>query len=379
MAMRIAHITHSYWPATAFGGPIVSTLGLCNALAQTEGIELRVSSTDAADPHTSARLSLSENPAVFPAGYKVQYSPQFARNFAPWQLLEIYRHVCWSDGVLLTGTYSFHVVPTLLLCRFMRKKVAWSPRGALLDSYRWSGHRKPRLKRIFELVCRLCAGSQTFFIVTSEDEAEAVERLVPGVKVRFVGNGIEVPIENPKRKWRPNGLLRLVYLGRLDPKKGLENLFKALAQLPEFVTLDVYGAGKREYELELVRLAARLDLKKRIVFHGHVDDEAKVAAFENADLFVLPTFSENFGIVVGEALATGLPVISSTGAPWQGLEIHGAGVWTSNEPSMLAEAIRRLLYADLEEMGQKGRRWIMSDFSWQSKANSLVEHFQTIS
>lgn len=203
--MKVLHITHSYWPATYFGGPIFSTLGLCNALMRIPGVELRVLSTDAAGPSSQDRLKVEDFPARYPPGYEVYFVRRTVANFAPGQLRWIWSQMCWSHCVLLTGTYSFHVIPTLLFGRLLGKPVAWSPRGALLDSFQWRDHRRPYAKKFYEALCRYAAGPLTTFVVTSKDEETACQARVPGVPTAIVSNGVEVPTELPQREWKPRG------------------------------------------------------------------------------------------------------------------------------------------------------------------------------
>ena len=91
---------------------------------------------------------------------------------------------------------------------------------------------------------------------------------------------------------------------------------------------------------------------------GHVDGEDKLEAFMRADACVIPSFTENFGMVVAEALAHGVPVVTSRGTPWSDVEKHGCGLWIDNKPRAIADAIRSLRAMDLRAMGNKGRDWI---------------------
>ncbi|MFO0991224.1 MAG: glycosyltransferase [Hyphomicrobiales bacterium] len=166
--------------------------------------------------------------------------------------------------------------------------------------------------------------------------------------------------------------MRLMSLGRLDPKKGLENLIAAVALLGGEVTLDIYGRGEPAYEESLIKLARGYDVADRVRFWGHVDGAAKSKAFAQADLFVLPSHSENFAMVVAEAMAHGVPAIVSHGAPWPRIDEKGVGLWVSNTPESLADAVIRLREGNLQAMGERAREWMKNEFSWDARAGELM-------
>ena len=107
-------------------------------------------------------------------------------------------------------------------------------------------------------------------------------------------------------------------------------------------------------------------MERKAFLTGEVLADAKERVFQNADLCVVPSFTENFAIVVAEALARAVPVIASHGTPWQAVEPHGCGVWIDNSPESLAAAIARLRSGPLREMGARGREWMQRDFSWDT-------------
>lgn len=161
-------------------------------------------------------------------------------------------------------------------------------------------------------------------------------------------------------------------MGRLHPKKGLIELFDAIAQLPDGFLLDVYGTGDAAFTAALHNKAAQL--QGRVRMHGHVDGAAKAAAFASADLFVLPSHSENFGIAVAEAMAHGLPVLTTTATPWAGVERVGCGRCIDLAQADLAQEIVDLSQRDLIAMGATARAWMRRDFS----AEAMVAAFAAL-
>lgn len=363
---RILHVLPAFLPATDWGGPVVSTAALCRA-GVAAGHQVTVLTTDAASPETSARLPLHSKKYVFPEGYKAIYTRRMSlQSIAPGLLWRLPRLVAQADLVHLSMTYSFPTLPTLLVCKLFQRPVVWSPRGAIQATEEWRDAPRKRVKSAFEAVARRLLPLRTILHVTAPEEARSTARRMPGVPVEVIPNAVSVPPTPPARAFRPNGALRLLFLSRLHPKKGLEALLDALAMLPNHVTLTIAGRGAAHYEQALKASVRDLGLAPRVRFLGRVDGAAKARALAEADLFVLPTRSENFGIVIAEALAAGVPVITTEAAPWPELEPRGCGLRVGEEAADLAAAIREMdtrAPDTFAEMGRAGHRWMAEAFA----------------
>jgi glycosyltransferase involved in cell wall biosynthesis len=169
--------------------------------------------------------------------------------------------------------------------------------------------------------------------------------------------------------------LRLLFLGRLDPKKGIENLLAACQRLSnrgQPWSLAIAGSGDAAYTASLQQNAHDLGLREQVSFVGEVRGQAKADLFAASDLAVFPSHTENFAMVVAEALAHGVPVVASKGTPWSGVEAHGCGLWVENDPAALAAAIARISRMPLAEMGERGRRWMEEEFAWETVAQEML-------
>ena len=367
--LKILHVAPTFYPAAYWGGPIYSVLGLCDALAHRPGIQLKVLTTDSAGPDRDDRLERHGN-VVFPAGYSVYYARRrFGVSISSELLGKLRPMIRWADVVHITGVYSFPTIPTLFECRLFGKPVVWSPRGAL---QRWQESRRIGMKALWESICNVTMNRRRCVLhVTSADEARESLEKIRCDSAEVIANGVEIPPPAPARSWRPNGAMRLLYVGRLDPKKGIENLLEAMAILEPHVVLDVCGTGPDDYVASLRRRAEKLQLLERVRFHGHIDAAAKSSALWSADVCVVPSHTENFAMVVAESLAHGVPVIASTGTPWEKIVEQGCGAWVSNEPASLAKAVHDLEKRDLASMGSHGREWMQRDFSWAAVAERM--------
>ncbi|MEQ8693685.1 MAG: glycosyltransferase, partial [Pseudomonadales bacterium] len=357
--LHILHVSPSFWPAVAYGGPIFSTKAITDGIAVRPDFTVEVLTTDTADPHSATRLDLPENPLSLPAGYQVRYCRKLLGSSISaemlWRLCGAVRR---ADVVHLTGPYNFPVIPTLLICRLTRTPLVWSPRGGFQATAQWTGAPRRRIKAAFETLADLVRPRCMVFHVTAEVEAETSLHNFPGNASTLIPNAIEIPETLPPRVWQPDGRLRLAFLSRVHQKKGLDLLIPALATLATHVTLEIYGEGHPTYIEELKGQIAAAGLTDRVHFHGHVAGKSKTQAFNECDLFVLPSHSENFGIVVAEALAHGIPVLTTVKTPWAGVEIEGCGRWIEAKPEALANAICELETADLAAMGARGRSWM---------------------
>ena len=291
-------------------------------------------------------------------------------------LREIPQYVRWADVVHLTAVYSFPTIPTLLTGKLLDKPLVWSPRGSL---QRWRGTTRPQVKTIWELICRIAAPKRLLLHATSAEEARESQIHFPGIAPVVIANGVEIPINSERTK--QDGVLRLLYLGRLHPKKAIENLLMACKLLngnaPQY-TLTIAGSGDDAYEASLRCEIERLALSHQATMIGAVGGEAKRRAFENADVVVVPSHTENFGVIVAEALAHAVPVIASKGTPWKKLEEIGCGLWVDNEPESLANAIVRINGMPLDDMGQRGRLWMIAQFSWAKIAAEMLNCYESL-
>ena len=194
---------------------------------------------------------------------------------------------------------------------------------------------------------------------TALSEAQALRSAGLRAPIAVIPNGVEVPPETVRQPRPTEAPRRALFLSRVHPKKGLPLLLDAWAGVrPAGWELTIAGPDEGGHQAQLEKQAARLGLGE-VSFLGPVADDKKWDLYRSADLFVLPTYSENFGVVVAEALAAGVPVLTTTGAPWAELEAHRAGWWVEPAPRPLAEALRAavgLSDAECTAMGERGAR-----------------------
>lgn len=219
-------------------------------------------------------------------------------------------------------------------------------------------------------------------IATAEAEKENLLKLGYNRRVDVVRTGIIVDDIRKKDAWRHCNTL--LFLALLRPNKGADLLIRAVGKLKaELVGYRVLiaGSGDPAYEDSLKRLAADLGLGEMVVFTGAVYDEEKWKLYCEADVFVLPTLHENFGIVMAEALACGTPVITTKGAPWEELVSKHCGWWIERDVDSLVAAIRSFLSLseeELERMGRNGRKLVEEKYSSKRMAEEMLSLYQRI-
>jgi glycosyltransferase involved in cell wall biosynthesis len=366
--VRVLHVVPSFYPAHYYGGPVQSVYHLCGKLAET-GCEVRVLTTNANGPDVLDVPSDSEIEVA--PGVRVLYARRTGSASLSLQLLRrLPAMVHWADVVHITAVYSFPVIPAMVACRLWGKPVVWSPRGAL---QRWSGSTRTGLKDVWDFVCGILQPKNTVLHVTSEQEAAESSVRYPKLRTAVIPNGVPVPERLSRQEG--DGTLRLVFLGRLHPKKGIENLLEACAKVTSAGlrwSLAIAGKGEPDYTAALRRRIHDLDLAGRVTMAGEVLGQRKRSLLENADLAVFPSYTENFAIVVAEAMAHGLPVIASRGTPWSEVELRGCGLWVDNDPDTLANAILRISRLPMGEMGMRGREWMIAEYGWERAASATA-------
>jgi glycosyltransferase involved in cell wall biosynthesis len=235
-------------------------------------------------------------------------------------------------------------------------------------------------KPFWSILQRPAVQSATCFHATAESEYEDIRRLGFRQPVAVLPNGIDIP---PSMEKTGGGLRTVLFLGRIHPKKGLDVLLRAWGAVQSRFPgwrLRIVGSddgyhGSSGYLAEVKTLAVELGLE-RLEFSGALRGIAKWQAYADADLFVLPTHSENFGMSVAEALASGTPALVSNGAPWSGLEARRAGRWIDIGVDPLVAGFADLLQREpreLRDMGINGRTWMTEAYSWRTIGQRMAE------
>lgn len=286
------------------------------------------------------------------------------------------------DLVHLHGIWDPRLHQVAVACRRDGVPYVIAPRGMLEP---WSLKAKWLKKRIARFLYQdkdlRCAAA---LHATAESEAEQFKKLGFANPVIISPNGVNLP-EKPIIRTRLEKR-RALYVSRCHPKKGILEFIEAWAQIRpmDWVCELVYTCNsdfERDYEAKIKARVNELGLVDAFVFTGALDDEKKWLAYGRANLFVLPTYSENFGIVIAEALYAGLPVVTTKGTPWQELETVRCGWWieTGVDPlvSALKDAFSRSA-AELAEMGARGRQLVEDKYTWEAACKEMLNGYREV-
>lgn len=216
----------------------------------------------------------------------------------------------------------------------------------------------------------------TLFFATSHQECDDIRALGFSQPIAVIPNGVVMPICSSRQFETQGGLRKALFLSRIHPTKGLGNLVEAWARLrPAGWQLIIAGPDEGGHRREVALAAHRLGVSDAIQWVGEIDGDKKSELYRSADFFVLPTFSENFGVVVAEALAHGLPVITTRGAPWADLDTYDCGWWIDVGVEPLVNALRSAIALSdeqLREMGARGREYVRR-YDWEDIARRTTE------
>jgi len=369
--MRILFPVQVFYPSQA-GGPANSVYWLAKSLKR-HGIEPVVVATDDGLGPGTERNAWSEGEAgkVIFVRTRVLYLPFF-------QILLALRELLRSDAVQISSMFFPTAFIVGVAARLLGKPLVWSPRGELDPA---ALAISPARKRPVLSMLRILVGRYPLYHSTCEAETGYI-RTHFGVdaRVREIPNLIEMP---PPKECAPGG--HLLYIGRLHSKKAVDNLIRALALSESFRAsgriLKIAGQGKAEYQELLAKLADELNLSDRIEFLGQIEGEAKQELLASAWFTIMPSHTENFGIVVLESLAQASPVIASRGTPWESLEREGVGFWVDNSPESLAGALDRAVGLDSGEyalMRRKARPFVEREFEIESNIGRWTETYRSL-
>lgn len=384
--MKILHVVPTYMPAWRYGGPIRSVHGLCKSLA-ARGNDVHVYTTNVDGP---GNLAVPLEQPVDLDGVKVWYFS------SRW-----WRRLYWSpklgkalqttiDSFDLLHLHSVFLWPTWAAARMAESAgipYVVTPRGALV---RGLVRRKSRWIKTawIKLIERQTLENAAAIHATSEIEAQELRHFVRNApQTVVIPNAIDemkpasaTAMLSPQVQQVLQNGPYIFFMGRISWEKGLDRLISAMAHLPE-MRLVIAGRNDTGYRGKLEDMARRLNMVERIAYIGQVDGEDKRCLLDQAILLVMPSYSENFGNAVLEALQVGCPVVVT---PEVGLapavQRSGAGLVSEGEPVQLAESIGRIAHnSDLRrQMGDAGQRVVVEQFTWARVAEQMESLYHRI-
>ncbi|MBO6702620.1 MAG: glycosyltransferase [Pseudomonadales bacterium] len=374
--MKVLQVTPTYLPATRYGGPIFSVHGLCRTLT-TSGCDLEVVTTNV-DGNRDSDVPLGTPVEV--DGVRVVYfgSRVLRRLYFSFSMARyLFKAIQQADVI---HVHSLYLWPTLVACTFSRwfgKPYVLAPRGMLVQ--RLILEKNSVLKRLwlhlfdYRNIRRAAA-----LHLTSRKEAQEVQAMTRELPpLWIVPNGVEVPSEN---HWQGSDSQdNILFIGRINWEKGLGALLDALADgAPGQLT--IAGNDEEGLKKDLQQSAREQAIENRVKFLDHVSGDEKNSLMNHADLFVLPSPVENFGIAALEAMASGCPTVVTTGC---GLSsevedpnsLHTvrpeSGAFSSAISDLLGSLERR---QDMSLRGfREGQR-----FAWNGIANEMMAHYEEL-
>ena len=355
-------------------GTSYSVVRLAEALAAQGGESILMSLANASNDTITRGVryrtfSYSQGPFILP------------RKLAPSQAMKRALYEEASKGTLLHvhGLWRLPNVYPGVAVNKTEAPLVLSPRGMLGQAaLSFSASQKSIFWQLFQ---RRALSRLKCFHATAFSEVEDIRSYGLNQPVAIIPNGVDVAssrYEVAKSAGRPRQVL---HLGRIHPKKGIDRLLRAWSLLGRDVEgwlLRIVGPSENGHLESLQLLARELDLPN-VSFEAPLNGEEKARAYAGAEIFVLPTLHENFGMVVAEALAHGTPVISTVGAPWEGLTHERCGWWIDHGPESLAATLKEGMALSDEEraqMGRRGREWMRRDFSWSTIAEKMMRLYE---
>ena len=345
------------------GGPSKSVCDLACELA-LQGVEINITTKKSLNPY------LKESPHKHLTLNFIQ-NESFKQAIGNIFLKETY-HLLHGQGIWQKPIHDMAIY-----ARSKHLPYIISPRGMLEP---WAlNFKKWKKKLALVLYQRKDIAKATCIHATGKMEATQLRKLGFKNTIAVIPNPVELKEKLNKIKTNKK---RFAFIGRFHEIKNIENLIKAWSKInnKQDWELVLVGDGDAKYVQSLKTLVAGFKLQN-VLFTGFLVGVEKTNIMQTIDVLVLPSFSENFGMVVGEALQNEIPVIASTGTPWEDLQTHQCGWWVNHDIETLAQTIQQaILLSDeeLQQMGQRGRQLIKEKYSIEIVAKQMIQLYDWV-
>ncbi|MDO1449802.1 glycosyltransferase [Rhodocytophaga aerolata] len=387
--MKILHVTPSYFPAVQFGGPIQS-VHLLNKTLVTEGVLVDVFTTNAGlenFPEFCSRKWKNID------GVKVKYFSYYGYihyNLSPQLLISLLKAVSEYDLVHITAIWNFPVWAAATACKRAGVPYIISPRGTIYPET--VDIRSTLLKKIYyKVLAKRCLQNASAIHYTAIDEQSKVTNFLQLPTASFViPNGIDLNEYRNLEEIPPfvsfypelTGKTYILFLSRINVKKGLDILvkafFKVSVHFPELM-LVIAGPDNEGYGTIIREELNERGMLNKTLFTGMLSGETKLAAYRDAEVFVLPSYSENFGMSVVEAMASATPVIISDKVGIaEDIKKEEAGIIVNTNVENVQEAIIALLADNhkKKEIAENGKKMAKTFYDINAVVKKIILHYK---
>ena len=380
--MRICLVSSSFYPATFYGGPISATWDLSKKLANN-GIEVYVSTTNAngtskLDVNTSAFIKKDKN--LFVRYYNEQIINKFSLAF----IVGVWSDIKKSDVVYIQYLFHYTVFISVLFSFLLRKKVVICPRGSLSE---WGLNYKHKwIKKIWLNVFIRPFAKNVTWQACSYLEVEDIKKIFKSSEIAEINDGIDFDSFQDVE-----GLSKLELVNKFANQnfKKVSDVFFSMGRLHEIkgfeVIIDAFdlfvkdnpnaklliAGGDDGYETFLKKKIEKLSLLDSVFLIGTVNHKDKCKLLSNCSAFTLASKFESFGIVIAEALASGVPVIISNKTPWKDIEKNNCGIFTENNKNSFYNS-----FCSIKEKQFKSseiKSFVKSNFDWQIIVKKFIK------
>jgi glycosyltransferase involved in cell wall biosynthesis len=388
--MKVLHVIPSI--ASVRGGPSTAVIEMVKSLQKAD-CQVEIATTnDNGELLLDVPLNCLQDYQGVLVRFFARFSPQihsvrefaFSAGLTQW----LWHHLRDYDLIHVHAIFSYPSTVAMAIARLRNIPYIVRPLGQLCQ---WSLQQSAAKKAIYlNIIERKNINQSASLHLTSNAEKQEIEQLNLECKNFVIPHGLAIPgiIPNASQLLREYFQLSskepiILFLSRIHPKKGLEYLIQALAQIKDKkFTLIIAGNGDSDYEAQINSCLHDYGLEDCSLMTGFVEGELKQLLLQGANLFVLTSYSENFGVAVLEALAAGTPALVTPGvALAQEIEQNDLGYVVPQEPTAIAKAIEKhleLSESEENKLSQRTRQFVLDNYSWEQIAQQLLTVYSVL-
>lgn len=381
--IKVLHVTAALWEN--IGGPSESVPKLCRELLKYEDLELTLITLEG---NLSESVISAQN-----FGLEVLTLGTFSKRniwFTPSYIKYLPKIIEHADIVHVHGLWLHPMWEACRLSIKNNKKLIITPRGSLEPvRLKKSSWKKKIVAPFFD---NKYLKKADCIHVTAFSEYKGIRSYELKNPVAIIPNGVDIPsqelikaIDLKKIGVNLESKKRIcLFMSRINPTKGILNLLKAWKVIyHEFQAwhLIIAGPDEREYSKTIRNYISQNKLNSSVSMIDPVYGNQRFSLMSEAELFVLPTTNENFGIVIAESLSCGTPVITTHGAPWDEIEQHNCGWWIPFGENQLIKALKSgmsLSHNDLKSMGQNGKILVIKNYNWDEIGLKMYDLYSSL-